>query len=138
MILTNKTFYIRDLYPPELLKETEETLALLFPTRAHKRSGRTRRLREKHDVDIEAALDVQVYRNLNHYKIWGKRLAEIQNVYDASKPRKMKHWWFDRRNRFEWATFWTAIVIFSMTLIFGVISSVTGIMQVLIGFRSLQ
>jgi hypothetical protein len=50
----------------------------------------------------------------------------------------MKHWWFDRRNRFEWAAFWTAIVIFFMTLIFGVISSVTGIMQVLIGFRSLQ
>jgi hypothetical protein len=38
----------------------------------------------------------------------------------------MKQWWFDRRNKFEWATFWTAVVVFILTVVFGLIASITG------------
>ena len=59
----------------------------------------------------------------------------IQGVYDTTKPRTMRQWWHDRRNPVEWATFWVAVVIFVLTVIFGVISSVTGIMQVYASFK---
>jgi uncharacterized membrane protein HdeD (DUF308 family) len=38
----------------------------------------------------------------------------------------------------EWATFWVALVVFILTLIFGVISSVTGILQVIASFKALR
>lgn len=130
----------RDLYPVDVLKETEETLALLFPITDHggKGSKRTRRLRDKHEVDIEAQLEVPVYRNLDHYTIWKERLAIVQYTYNRSKPSRPRQWWFDRRNKMEWATFWVALVVFFLTLMFGVISSVTGILQVIASFKALR
>jgi hypothetical protein len=130
----------RNLYPEDLLRETEETLALLFPTAGHggKGSKRTRKLRDKDDVDIEAQPDLTVYRNLNHYTVWRERLRIVQYYYDKSKPGRPKQWWFDRRNKMEWATFWVAVVVFLLTLLFGIISSVTGILQVVASFRALQ
>jgi hypothetical protein len=129
---------IRNLYPDGLLEETEETLALLFPTKNNKDSKRTRRLRDKHQVDIETALDLPPSMVISHYKHWGERLAIVQQVYDTARPRHPRQWWFDRRNRVEWATLVVAVIVFIMTLFFGVISSVTGILQVYASFKSLK
>jgi hypothetical protein len=113
---------------------------LLFPIADHggRGSKRTRKLRDKDEVDIEAQLEVPIYRKLDHYKIWKERLAIVQYTYDKSKPGKPKQWWFDRRNRVEWATFWVAVIVFLLTLLFGIISSVTGILQVFASFKALH
>lgn len=129
---------VRELYPDGLLEETEETLDLLFPTKNIKDSKRTRRLRDKDDVDIEAARDLPPSMTISHYKHWGDRLALVQQAYDTARPRRGRQWWYDRRNRVEWATLLVAIIVFIMTLVFGIISSVTGIMQVYASFRSLK
>jgi hypothetical protein len=126
----------RHLYPEGVLEETQETLELLFPTMNLKDSKRTRRLRDRDNVDIEAARDLPAATALSHYKHWGERLAIIQQAYDNARPKKYRQWWFDRRNRVEWATLLVAVIIFFMTLVFGVISSVTGIMQVYASFRT--
>lgn len=47
----------------------------------------------------------------------------------------MQQWWFDRRDRVQWATFWTAFVVFVLTVVFGIIGSATGIMQVQATYR---
>ena len=75
---------------------------------------------------------------MSTYPHWGSRLVIIQKYYDNARPRKYRQWWFDRRNRVEWATLLVAVTIFFMTLVFGVISSVTGIMQVYASFRSMK
>ena len=130
------------MYPAHFLSETERTLSLLFPPANFKTSKRTRRIGEKNHVDIEAAIESSVASekmlDLNSYPYWHERLREVQRRYDSARPRTLRQWWFDRRNRFEWATFWTAVVVFILTLFFGVIGSVTGILQVYASFKALH
>lgn len=76
--------------------------------------------------------------DLSNYPYWQERLWEVQKVYDKARPKTFKQWWFDRRNRFEWATFWTAVVVFVLTLVFGLIASITGILQAYAAFRNLR
>jgi hypothetical protein len=124
------TFSHRDLYPDRFLKETEDTLRLLFPTVNLKSAKRTRRIAERDDVDIEAAIADHASRDLRNYPFWHERLRKIQETYDAARPKRIKQWWFDRRDKVNWATLWVAVTVFVLTVVFGVIQSVTGIIQV--------
>jgi hypothetical protein len=118
-----------------MLAETENTLCLLFPPINYKSSKRTKRICEADDVDIEAAIASHASRDLSNYPYWQGRLREVQQVYDDARPRKIKQWWFDRRNKSEWATLWIAILVFVLTVIFGLISSITGILQAYASFK---
>ena len=93
-------------------------------------------------MDIEAAIESSVASgemlDLSNYPYWQERLGEVQKAYDKARPKTLRQWWFDRRNRFEWATFWTAVVVFILTLIFGLIASITSIMQVYAAFKALH
>jgi hypothetical protein len=117
-------------------------MSLLFPPANFETSKRTRRIGQKHSVDIEAAIEASVASDemldLSNYPYWQERLGEVQKAYDTARPKTMKQWWFDRRNKFEWATFWTAVVVFILTLVFGLIGSITGIMQVYAAFKVLN
>lgn len=127
-------------YPPGFLQETERTLALLFDPVGNETSKRTRRIERKNHVDLEAAIHSLITSDarldLRTYPYWQERLREICRVYEEAQPKSLRQWWFDRRNRFNWATLWAAIVVFCLTLVFGMISSVTGIMQVYASFRA--
>ena len=127
-------------YPPGFLQETERTLALLFDPVGNETSKRTRRIERKNHVDLEAAIHSLITSDarldLRTYPYWQEHLREICKVYEEAQPKSLRQWWFDRRNRFNWATLWAAIVVFCLTLIFGVISSITGIMQVYASFRA--
>jgi hypothetical protein len=105
-------------------------LRLIFPQRSYKASQRTQRLSEHDGVDLEVGIEKHASLELENYPIWGDRLAAIQRRYDAARPRYIEQWYYDRRNRDQWATLWIAVIIFFLTVIFGVISSITGIMQV--------
>jgi len=131
----------RLIYPDGLLEETLRSLNLLFPIDNNQTYKRVRKMSRKGAVDIEAldlenAMKRHEKYQLSSYPIYGNRLAEIQARYDMSKPRRLKQWWFDRRQRREWAALWIAGVIFVLTVFFGVISSVTGIMQAYAAFKS--
>lgn len=76
--------------------------------------------------------------DLANYPYWKERLYKVQKTYDGARPKTLMQWWFDRRNRFEWATFWTAVVVFILTLVFGIIGTVTGVMQVYAAFKALH
>jgi len=61
----------------------------------------------------------------------------VQRVYDKTKPKRIKQWYFDRRDRVEWSTFWIAVIVFLLTLFFGIISAVTSILQVYATFKAI-
>jgi hypothetical protein len=111
-------------------------MRLLFQPNNFQNGKRNRRLEKRGPSDLEAGIETSAPPlELAKYPIWGSRLAEVQRVYDTARPGAFRQWWFDRRNKPEWATFWIAIVIFVLTVIFGLISSVTAIMQVYAAFR---
>jgi hypothetical protein len=119
------------------LEETERTLSLLFPPANFETSKRIRRISVKEGVDIEAAMDKHASFDLNNYPFWQERIRHVQCVYDKAKPKRIKQWYYDRRDRVEWSTFWIAVVVFLLTLFFGIISSVTSVMQVYASFKAI-
>ncbi|KAI1608844.1 hypothetical protein EDD36DRAFT_482666 [Exophiala viscosa] len=121
-------------FPDEFLQEVERTMQLLFPNKGYKSSRRTRKYVRKLKADLETGFELELKRldllSLDRYPYFGQRLADIQNRYDYSKPRNLRQWWFDRRNRIEWATLVIAVIVFVLTVVFGVIAVVTGVLQV--------
>lgn len=127
------------MYPDGLLEETYRTLSLLFPYEDLVSSRRVYKIVRKEQVDIEAHIDRQINEDkqfhLSSYPFYAERLEKIQDRYNEVKPSTLKQWWYDRRRREEWAALMVALVVFVLTIIFGTISAVTGILQVYASFR---
>lgn len=122
---------VNAIFPPGFLEETRKTLSLLFPVLKNvKTQKRVRRIQVEEEVDIEALIGDFELMDTKSYPYYASRLIEIQRRYDASRPKKAKQWWFDRRHRLEWTTLGVAVVVFVLTVVFGVIQSVTSILQV--------
>ena len=69
-------------------------------------------------------------RVLDDYQYWQERLQIIIEAYNKSEPKALPQWWYDRRNKVQWYTFWIAALILVLTIVFGLIQSITGILQV--------
>ena len=123
--------------PEDILRETELTLRLLLRPNDLKSSSHNHRLAQKARVDLELGLDKAAPLDLAAYPIWGHRLAKIQQRYNAAVPELASQWWYDDRQKREWATFWVAVTVFILTVVFGLISTAVGIMQVYAAFRAL-
>jgi len=120
--------------PDRLLMETMQTLALLIPraNRDCKRWFEKVHSQDLGDID-RAAGDVELLqwaRSPEKYKYWGQRLMVIKDAYDVSEPKDLGQWWHDQRRKVQWYTFWVAILVLILTIIFGLIQSLTGVMQV--------
>ncbi|ETI25987.1 hypothetical protein G647_02764 [Cladophialophora carrionii CBS 160.54] len=123
----------KTMYPEGFIDEVQRTLQLLFPTLERKQIRTTGRYIRRYRADLEARIDGNEEMDrfsLGNYPVFGERLEKIQKRYNGSKYRLLRQWWYDRRRRLEWATLIIAIVVFLLTVVFGVISSVTGILQV--------
>lgn len=66
--------------------------------------------------------------DLNDYHHWRGRLLQLRLLHNA-ETRSLRHALTDRRNTLQLYTLWTAIIIFFLTIIFGVISAATAIIQ---------
>lgn len=127
--------FYRQLFPDCFLEETRRTIHLLFPFEDLKTSKRIRRICKRNHVDIEAPLGLEAaleehgQYQIRSYQFYGTRLAEIQRRYDQARPHRLQQWWYDRRQRPEWAALMVALIVFALTVVFGVIQTVTGIMQ---------
>lgn len=128
--------------PDRLLLETLQTLALLIPraNRDCKRWFERVHSQDTDDID-KAAGDVALLhwaRSPEKYNYWGQRLIMIKDAYDASEPKALGQWWHDRRRKVQWYTFWVAILVLVLTIVFGLIQSVTGVMQVYYATHPIQ
>lgn len=70
--------------------------------------------------------------DLASYPYFGQRLKDLQDRYNRATPTTLGQLWFDRRRPVEWAILWVALVVFILTVVYGTISSVTGILQVVL------
>ncbi|KAJ9607224.1 hypothetical protein H2200_008296 [Cladophialophora chaetospira] len=119
--------------PPELVNETRATLALLFPQSDRQTSEWFKKLRSK-----TPCLDGQVVqcgalrpddRRIEKFRFWHDRLVLLKEAFDETKPSTIPQFWYDRRNGVQWHTFWVAILVLILTVVFGVVQSVEGALQ---------
>lgn len=69
-------------------------------------------------------------RRRNVYAYWLDRLLAVSEAFDKSKPSNPIQWWHDRRDMGQWWGFWLVIAGIFLTVLFGLIQSITGILQV--------
>lgn len=124
---------VRIILPKDLLEETNRSLALLLPranTECKKWYQKT--LKRYPNLDPKAG-DLTMTprdRTFDSYRYWKERLEIIVEAYNKSEPKALPQWWNDRRNKVQWYTFWIAALILLLTIVFGFIQSITGILQV--------
>jgi hypothetical protein len=118
-------------HPADYLRETASTIALLFPYGESSSRAWMRRMRKKADTDVEVGLSMALNRDPQDYKYWSKQLIIIHAAFQRSKPTSLRQWYHDKRDGSQFYGFWLAVFAIILTLMFGLIQSITGILQVL-------
>jgi hypothetical protein len=85
---------------------------------------------------MEAPVDYPGPLYLSDFNFWRDRLSTLYTDF-CSPPPSMTQLFRDRRNVLQWYTFWFAVVILVLTVIFGVISSITAILSTRYTYESL-
>ncbi|KAF4782371.1 hypothetical protein HER10_EVM0011452 [Colletotrichum scovillei] len=131
-------------YPQGFLKETEDTLQLLFPEAEFGGLGRSKRRRSSWlqkllskqpclpadwRLGASGTLHAEA-RRIERFNFWRNRLVVLKQAYDDATPRTLTQWWYDRRNRVIWCTFWLAILVLVLGALVGVVQCVQGGLQV--------
>ncbi|KAK1753217.1 hypothetical protein QBC47DRAFT_54078 [Echria macrotheca] len=128
-------------FPQAFIEETLRTLALLLPQNDSKPCRWLLAQITEHALDPCVArcgsLRAQ-NRRFEHFSVWHDRLVILQQAFDESSPRGIRQWWNDRRNSVQWYTFWVAILVFLMTLFFGLVQSVEGGLQVYLSWKAMN
>lgn len=123
------THLIRGILPDDFLDETVQTIALLLPS-VDVHCDAWIRKREKSSVLDPKIRSLRIApRNIETYKYWRDRLMILEEAFDTSEPANIAQWWYDRRKKVQWYTFWVAILVLILTVTFGLTQSITGIIQ---------
>ncbi len=129
--------------PNGIAEEALRTLAILFP-RANIQA------REWLKKVVESARDRKEYIDpgigdlkttsleIESFGYWRPRLLALESAFARSEPATLYQWWYDRRKRREWATFWVAFLILILTIVFGLIQSITSIVQAYAAIKGLE
>jgi len=129
------------LFPEPFIDETLHTMALLFPQNCRRSRrwllGQISENRLDPDVARCGFLRSQE-RRIERFSFWHDRLIVLKQAFDESSPRGLQQWWNDRRNSVQWSTFWVAILVFVMTVFFGLVQSIEGGMQVYLSWKALH
>lgn len=121
------------IFPPGLVEETMRTIALLLPEPA--KSTEAFFNKQQKQWKKRKTLDPQVVkcgalkapdRQIEKFDYWRERLEILKQVFDDEEPANLKQWWFDRRKKVQWYTFWVAVVVLFLTVVFGVIQCLEG------------
>jgi hypothetical protein len=73
---------------------------------------------------MEGPVDYPGPLYLSHFHFWRDRLSTLYTEF-CSPPPSITQLFNDRRNVLQWYTFWFAVAILALTVIFGMISSIT-------------
>ena len=77
-------------------------------------------------------------RRFEEFSFWHDRLVILKQAFDDARPRTLMQWWRDRRNGEKWCAFWIALLVFILTVVFGIVQGVEGALQVYLTYKSLQ
>ncbi|KAH6866123.1 hypothetical protein B0T10DRAFT_502819, partial [Thelonectria olida] len=127
------------LIPDHVMKETMRTLALLFPQsdQPTRKWLRSVQLREGLDPAILTCGSLRIdTRHVGAFHCWRDRITVLKQVFDDAEPKTISQWWNDRRKGVQWYTFWVAILVLVLTILFGMIQCIEGALQVYLAFKS--
>ncbi|KAK3378633.1 hypothetical protein B0T24DRAFT_522930 [Lasiosphaeria ovina] len=122
------------LFPHDFLHETLQTLKLLFPRWDRPTQAWFRNEMSRSSGALDPAL-VQVgylsadERKFENFKYWHDRLVMVAQAFDEARPNSIRRWWVDRRNGVQWSTFWIAVAVLILTVVFGLIQCIEGGIQ---------
>jgi hypothetical protein len=126
------------------VEETLRTLALLFPSNPIQDKDLCKWYSKK---AIQSNLDLGLLhcgrlktadRRIERFSYWHDRLVTLKQVFDEATPKTMSQWWYDRRNGVQWWTFWIALLVLGLTILFGLIQCIEGGWQVRLAYVALQ
>lgn len=90
-----------------------------------------RKSRAEANIDLEANHLPPTSREVAAFPYWGRQLLELRDEYDRTEPTTLRQWVLDKRRPTQRYTFWIAVIALFLALLFGLIQSVTGILQVM-------
>ena len=62
----------------------------------------------------------------------------LKQTFDESEPQTIRSWWYDDRKKVQWYTFWVAVLVLVLTIVFGFIQSISGIIQAWAAVKSIR
>ena len=129
------------LFQEGLVDETIRTISLLVPPILGEFNPWFLKQRRKHKIDAQAGNCARLnssQRQIENFIFWRDRLVLLKRTFDDAEPRSISQLWWDDRKKTQWFTFWVAVLVFFMTVFFGVIQSVAGIVQAWASVQSLK
>jgi hypothetical protein len=117
---------------PDFIEETLDTITLLLPQDNTTSNRWFEERREELGLDPAARTHGHLNassRRLHKFKHWGERLFILKQAFDESEPKSVSQWWYDDRKRVQWYTFWIAVLVLLLTIIFGLVQSVASVVQ---------
>lgn len=129
------------LLPKVLVEETIRSISLLIPPVLGEPNPWFQQQRKKWLIDAQAGVCHRLNsseRQIEKFVYWRERLVLLKRTFDDAEPRNISQLWWDDRKKTQWFTFWVAVLVFIMTVFFGVVQSVAGIVQAWASVQSLK
>ena len=127
--------------PKALVDETIRSLSLLVPPILGEPNSWFQQQKRRYPIDASAGICDRLNsseRQIDKFVYWRDRIVLLKRTFDDAEPRNISQLWFDDRKKTQWFTFWVAVLVFIMTVFFGVIQSVAGIVQAWAAVQSLN
>lgn len=125
------------IFPDGFAKETLRTLDLLFPR--YDMGTQKWVESERSFGNNSICLDLELLnrdrimsndRRAEKFNFWRDELITLKEYFDEPRPTSITHFWYDRRNKVQWYTFWIAVLVLCLTIFFGLVQSIEGALQV--------
>lgn len=130
-----------NIFPKGLVNETIRTISLLVPPALGEPTPWFRQQQQMHKIDAEAGNCNRLnssQRQIKNFVFWRDRLVLLKRTLDDAEPRNLSQLWWDDRKKTQWFTFWVAVMVFILTLFFGIVQSVASIVQAWASVQSLR
>jgi hypothetical protein len=118
------------LLPHSLIDDTLATLDLVIPHTSAKCNRWLNTEVARKGLDPNISYRISASQCISDYPHWQTRLSAIAEALERSKPATVGQWWHDRRDMGQWWGFWLLVIGIFLTVLFGLIQSITGIIQV--------
>ncbi|KAL8715187.1 MAG: hypothetical protein Q9220_001145 [cf. Caloplaca sp. 1 TL-2023] len=128
-------------FSQQLMSETIRTIALLVPPSLGEASPWFRREQRRHQLDAQAGRCDRLNssdRQIDNFYFWRERLVLLKRTYDEAEPNSLSQLWWDDRRKTQWFTFWVAVLVFIMTVFFGILQSAASIVQAWASVKALK
>ena len=133
------------LLPEDLVDETIRSISLLIPPVFGEPNPwfqqQRKKSQEKGQIDAQAGVCERLNsseRQIGNFEYWRDRLVLLKRTFDDAEPRNISQLWWDDRKKTQWFTFWVAVLVFVMTVFFGIVQSIAGIVQAWASVQSLN